>query len=118
MDKIFIQTIESHLEQVAKEDSVFAQKYSQRKLQDIMDFFKEGEALRHCVYKSEYYKRDDVLVIGARVKNKRMETIELDIKSGTILQCRGKCNQNSPHHQKIYNLMQNNIQKFTRALQA
>lgn len=34
MDKIFIQTIESHLEQVAKEDSVFAQKYSQRKLQD------------------------------------------------------------------------------------
>ena len=34
MDKIFIQTIESHLEQVAKEDSIFAHKYSQRKLQD------------------------------------------------------------------------------------
>lgn len=34
MDKIFIQTISSHIEQVAKEDSVFAQKYSQRKLLD------------------------------------------------------------------------------------
>lgn len=89
-----------------------------RPLQDIMDFFKEGEALSHCVYKNEYYKKVGVLVIGARVKNKRMETIELDIKSGTILQCRGKCNKNSPYHQEIYNLMQNNIQKFTRVLQA
>ena len=76
-----------------------------------------GEALRHCVYRNEYYKKDGVLVIGARVKNKRMETIELDIKSGTILQCRGKCNKNSSHHQEIYNLMQNNIQKFIRVLQ-
>lgn len=89
-----------------------------RPLQDIMDFFKEGEALRHCVYSNEYYKKKDVLIVGARVKGKRMETIELDVKTGTILQCRGKCNKSSPYHQDIYELMQKNIHRFTRALQA
>lgn len=89
-----------------------------RPLQDIMDFFKEGEALRHCVYSGGYYNKKNVLIIGARVKGKRMETIELDVKTGTILQCRGKCNMSSPYHQDIYELMQKNIHRFTRALQA
>lgn len=83
-----------------------------RPLQDLYDFYLEGTELHHCVYANRYYKKENSLIISARVAGKRTETIELDIKSGKIIQCRGKFNKNSNHHQKIYSLMERNINKF------
>lgn len=91
---------------------VKAGKLSLKPLQDIMDFYKEGEELHHCVYKNQYYKKQDILIIGARYDGQRTETIELSLKNGAILQCRGKFNKNSSHHDDIVSLMQSNVQKF------
>ena len=83
-------------------------------LQDIKAFYDEGQAMHHCVFKNEYYKKDGVLVLSARKAGARMETIELNTKTWTILQCRGRFNKNSAYHNKIVELMNSNIDKFRR----
>lgn len=86
-----------------------------RPLQSVKAFYEEGEAMHHCVFRNEYYKKGDVLVLSARKAGARMETIELSTKTWTILQCRGRFNKNSAYHNKIVGLMNNNIDKYRRA---
>lgn len=85
-------------------------------LQNIRDFFEEGSTLHHCIFQNKYYQHQDCLVIGARVKGKRTETIEIDTKAWKIVQCRGKHNQPSKHHTRIVKLMNKNINKFRMAM--
>lgn len=86
-------------------------------LQTIRDFFEEGMTLNHCVFSNGYYRHKDCLIIGAKVAGKRTETIEIDTKEWKVVQCRGKYNQPSAYHDKILNLMKNNMDKFRRAAQ-
>lgn len=85
-------------------------------LQNIRDFFEEGSTLHHCVFQNKYYQHQDCLIIGARVKGKRTETIEIDTKAWKIVQCRGKHNQSSEHHTRIVKLMNKNMDKFKEAM--
>lgn len=85
-------------------------------LQNIRDFFDEGKELCHCVFRNEYYDDASCLIIGARVKGDRTETIELNLKTWTIEQCRGKNNGQSKYHDQIYQLMTENINKFKRVI--
>lgn len=85
-------------------------------LQNIRDFFEEGSTLHHCVFTNGYYRHQDCLIIGARVKGKRTETIEIDTKAWKIVQCRGKHNQSSEHHPRIVKLMNKNMNKFKMAM--
>lgn len=85
-------------------------------LQNIRDFFEEGSTLHHCVFTNGYYRHQNCLIIGARVKGKRMETIEIDTKAWKIVQCRGKHNQPSEHHIRIVKLMNKNMNKFKMAM--
>jgi hypothetical protein len=85
-------------------------------LQNVREFHEEGSQLCHCVFKNRYYEHKDCLIIGARVKGKRTETIEIDTKEWKVVQCRGKHNQPSPHHQRILNLMNKSMNKFRTAV--
>lgn len=84
-------------------------------LQNIRDFFDEGSALHHCVFKNGYYRHKDCLVIGAMVKGKRTETIEVDMKEWKVVQCRGNHNQPSKYHTQIMRLINANMDKFRTA---
>lgn len=86
-----------------------------RPLQDIKEFYDEGQAMHHCVFKNGYYKKDGVLVLSARKKGVRMETIELNTKTWKITQCRGRFNLNSAYRKQIMELMNDNIEKYRRA---
>ena len=86
-----------------------------RPLQDVRDFFEEGKALHHCVYENRYYDLEGSLILGARVKGRRTETIELNLKTLEIEQCRGKYNQDSEWHESIRRLMERSVQKFRMA---
>ena len=81
-------------------------------LQNVREFFEEGSELCHCVFTNNYYKHDHCLIIGARVAGKRTETIEIDTKNWKVVQCRGKHNQPSKHHDRILALMNRNMYKF------
>lgn len=78
-------------------------------LKTVNDFYCEGKALHHCVFAMEYYKRKDSLILGAKVNGERTETIEVNLKSFSVSQCRGKNNMDSPYHKRIMSLMSCNL---------
>lgn len=87
-----------------------------RPLRTIQEFFEEGEAMHHCVFKNKYYERSRTLVLTARVKGIRQETIELDTKTWSVIQCRGKHNQDSRYHDQILRVLGKNMDKLRKAL--
>lgn len=85
-------------------------------LQSVMDFFDEGEAMHHCVYHNQYYKKDKCLVLSVRNRlNKRVSTIEFDLKKMKILQNRAACNGVPQDKDIIEDLFMQNINKIAQA---
>lgn len=72
-----------------------------RPLQSVAEFFDEGMHMHHCVFRMGYYKRHDALILSARLAGQRVETIEIDLKRGEIVQSRGVCNEPTEHHKAI-----------------
>jgi hypothetical protein len=81
-------------------------------LKSIQDFKEEGEALEHCVYTNEYYAKHNSLILSAKVKGVRTETIEVKLKSMTIEQARGLKNNSTVYHQQIVDLVNKNMAKI------
>lgn len=79
-------------------------------LESVFDFFKEGEAMHHCVYTNGYYNNKNSLILSAKDTNgKRIETIEVDLKKFSVVQSRGVCNKNTERHEEIIELMNENM---------
>jgi hypothetical protein len=78
-------------------------------LKNVRDVQTEGRILKHCVYSSNYHKKDTSLLMSARKGKERLETIELSLKEAKVLQCRGLENKNSPYHDDILKLVNSNI---------
>ena len=76
--------------------------------------FNEGEALHHCIYHNEYFKRKGSLLLSAidAASGDRLESIEFSLTSGRVLQSRGLQNQNSKKHGQILRLMEESSQKI------
>ena len=73
-----------------------------RVLDSVMDFAEEGTAMKHCVFANDYYLKEDSLIFSATINGKRIETIEVSLKTLKVIQSRGVCNQNTEYHdQKI-----------------
>ena len=88
-------------------------------LPTVEDVMNEGNAMHHCVFASEYYKRLDSLLLTAKVNGERAETIEVDLKRYKLVQSRGICNNNSEYHNEIISLINENmniIRKFNNAV--
>jgi hypothetical protein len=83
-------------------------------LPTVESFYKEGAAMHHCVGAMEYFKKENSLILSARVNGKRAETIELSLKTYEIIQSRGKCNQDSQYHQRILDLMKKNMKQIQK----
>ena len=81
-------------------------------LKSIEEFKEEGEMMHHCVFACGYYKKPDTLILSAQVNGEHTETIEIDLKSFSIVQSRGVCNQPSEYHEQIKSLLLNNMYKL------
>lgn len=78
-------------------------------LESVRSFLEEGEAMKHCVFTADYYKKKDSLILSARDKDgNRLETIEISLKTFNVLQSRGKHNGVTKYHQHILELMEKN----------
>lgn len=79
-------------------------------IQSVAEMAEEGQAMHHCVYSMEYYKKPNSLILSAKDKSgKRIETIEIDLKTFKVVQSRGVCNKNTDKHNEIIQLVNNNI---------
>lgn len=78
-------------------------------LKSIEEFMLEGEKMHHCVFNNKYYKRENTLILSARIGKKRIETVEVDLKSLKVVQSRGVCNSQTEYHDRIVRLVKSNI---------
>ena len=78
-------------------------------LTSIDDFIKESEIMHHCVFTNRYFERKDCLILSARIGEKHIETVEVDLKKYQVVQSRGVNNQITPYHDQIVNLINSNI---------
>lgn len=78
-------------------------------LPSVMDFLKEGMEMHHCVFANKYYRKEDSLVMSARIGDKRIETIEINLRTLDIVQSRGVCNNVTEYHDRIIGLVKKNI---------
>lgn len=88
-------------------------------LPTVKSVMQEGEAMHHCVFAAEYYKKLDSLLLTAKVNGECAETIEVDLKRYELVQSRGVCNQNSKYHEEIVSLVNDNmdvIRKFNKVI--
>lgn len=88
-------------------------------IQSVAAIAEEGEAMHHCVYTAEYFKKKEALILSARTpEGERLETIELNLNTFKVVQSRGKYNNISPLHDEILALMQANIGQIARIKEA
>ena len=83
-----------------------------RTLNTVKEYVVIGEIMHHCIYDSSYYTKTDTLILSAFKDDKPIETVELDLNKGKVVQCRGKLNQNTKYHNDIIKLTEQNINLF------
>ena len=83
-------------------------------LNSVSKFIDEGNAMHHCVFANEYYKKKNSLILSVRENGNRIATIEYDISKFKVLQCRGVCNQVPKHYDEILSIMENEKSMFRK----
>ena len=78
-------------------------------LQSVQEFYEEGKAMHHCVFTNDYFKKPDSLVFSARIGDERIETVEISLDTLQVVQSRGVCNESTKYHDRIINLVKQNI---------
>lgn len=106
----FIQRIQPFLGIEIKDEDIVI-----RPLESVTQFYQEGKAMHHCVYQNEYYKRKDCLILTAQKNGKRLETVEVSLKTFRIVQSRAVCNETSDYHDHIIKLVNRNMGLIRRA---
>lgn len=81
-----------------------------RVLRDCKEFEEEGTTMQHCVFKCKYYEKPYSLILSARIKGERVETIEVDLSNYTIKQCYGFRDHFTMHHQRIVDLVNSQME--------
>lgn len=89
-----------------------------RPLESVTQFYQEGKAMHHCVYAQKYFAREDVLILSAALPDKRLETIELNLKTLEVVQSRAVCNGRSEYHDRILELIRKNINLIRQKMTA
>lgn len=85
-------------------------------LQSVDEFYEEGTAMHHCVYANRYYEKQNSLILSARINDKRIETVEVDLKQMKVVQCYGACDKFTLYHDRIVNLVNNNMNMIKQCL--
>lgn len=78
-------------------------------LTSVQEFLEEGEFMHHCVYSADYWSREDSLILSAHIEEKRLETVEINLKTMNVVQSRGVCNKKTEYHDRIIGIVKQNI---------
>ena len=117
---------EEHKRQKAQEDEARFQKLKApffgitftdgtiqiRVLESVQEYIEEGQALHHCVFTNEYHLKEKSLILSARIDDKRVETIEVSLETMQVIQCRGLQNKNTEYHERIIELVHQNMKQI------
>lgn len=65
--------------------------------------------MHHCVYANRYYEKQNSLILSARIDNKRIETVEVDLQQMKVIQAYGACDKFTIYHDRIVSLVNDNM---------
>lgn len=77
-------------------------------LESVDEFMEEGKAMHHCVFDSDYYLKENSLILSATIDGKRIETVEISLQTLKVVQSRGVCNSDTEYHDRIIKLVNKN----------
>ena len=80
-------------------------------LQSVKEFFEEGNIMKHCVFSSNYYERENSIILSATVKGEKVETIEVSLNNLAVKQSRGLRNASTEYNKDIIKLVTNDLRK-------
>lgn len=81
-------------------------------IETVKEFLEEGIIHNHCVFTNDYYKKENCLILSAKVDGIHTETIQVSLENLEILQARGRGNKATKHHRAIVNLVAKNLHKI------
>ncbi len=85
-------------------------------LESVKDFLHEGDLLKHCLFANGYYRKQDSLILSARLDGVPIETIEVSLSEMKIIQSRGKGNQASEYNKRIKKLLNSNLNLINKRM--
>lgn len=77
-----------------------------------MGIKEEGIAMHHCV--GGYYNQPNSLILSAKIDGERIETIEVSLRDYTLVQSRGLQNCQTKYHNRIVNLINENMNEIKK----
>jgi len=87
-------------------------------LKSVEEFEIDGKELKHCVFTNNYFKKQNSLILSAKLNGMRLETIEFNLKTMKVEQCRGLRNNNTEYHDRILKLVNRNKKQIKERLTA
>ncbi|WP_291131595.1 PcfJ domain-containing protein [Flavobacterium sp. UBA7682] len=78
-------------------------------IETIKEFLEEGCIHNHCVFTNEYYKKQNSLILSAKVNGVHAETIQISLENLEILQSRGRGNKATRYNKEIIKLVSKNL---------
>lgn len=72
-------------------------------LDSVDEYYEVGRTQHICVGSSQYYLKAESLVFSARIDGKTVATVEIDLRTLKVVQCRAACNKVSEYQQRIEN---------------
>jgi hypothetical protein len=70
------------------------QRWSLQQIDSMTQLYREGQAMRHCVYTyGGRIRSGEVSIWSLRADGRRVATVELQNRTGLVVQVRGPCNQ-------------------------
>lgn len=87
-------------------------------LESVNEYYEEGKAQNICVFGAGYYRKEDSLILSARIDGEIIETIEVDLRTLKVVQCHGKYNKDTEYHDRIINLVNSNAKLIRKRMTA
>ena len=85
-------------------------------IESVEEMETEGRLMHHCV--GGYHNRKNSLILSARIDGRRIETVEVSLKTFEVVQCRGVCNENTEYHDRIIALVNSNMSLIRQRMNA
>ena len=87
-------------------------------LESIDEYYEEGRKQDICVFGAGYYRKENSLILSARIDGEIIETVEVDLKTLKVVQCHGKYNKDTEYHDRIINLVNSNAKLIRKRMTA
>ncbi|KAB6774975.1 PcfJ-like protein, partial [Bifidobacterium longum] len=85
-------------------------------IESVEEMAEEGRTMHHCV--GGYHNKANSLILSATIDGKRIETIEVSLKTLKVVQSRGVCNSNTEYHDRIIRLVEDNTELIRQRMNA